>query len=221
MRRSPGPPRRIHITGGPGSGKSTFATRVATTLGVAPIHLDELARVGGGIGAERPLEERLRAVRDIVVRPVWVTEGVHLGWTDDLLRSADVVVWLDDVPWTTAAVRILRRFLIGAVAGWRRERGLRRIGRFRDYGRQLMGLARAIPEARRYQAHDASAAGAGRGSIPTGAMIKARLDEHASIVVHCRRPSDADRFLRQLASSATVSNPTRPRGPHRADPTGR
>lgn len=220
VRLSSTAPRRIHITGGPGSGKSTLAARVAATLGVVPVHLDEVARVGGGVGVERPVEERLRTIRDIVERPVWVTEGVHLGWTDDLLRSADVVIWLDDVPWTTAAVRIVKRFLSGALAESRRQRGLRRIGRFRDYWRQLVGLVRAIPEARRYHALDASQEPLGRGSAPTQAMIRSRLEAHGSRVLHVRRPRDADRFVQQLASS-TLSSPTRPRGPHRADPTGR
>ncbi len=76
-------PRRIHVTGGQGSGKTTLAARLHAVTGL-PVHeLDRIARIGGGNGPERPAAERDAMVSEtIAAGDAWITEGVHLGWTD-------------------------------------------------------------------------------------------------------------------------------------------
>jgi len=86
---------RIHIIGPPGSGKTTLAQRLASSLQLPLYELDYIAWEEGYPETERPLEIRLRDIRHIATQPAWITEGVFLTWIDELLRSADYIVWLD------------------------------------------------------------------------------------------------------------------------------
>jgi adenylate kinase family enzyme len=68
---------RFHIIGGPGSGKTTLARRIAVITG-APLY--ELDSVGyeNGAGTRRPLEDKLVDVHAIAEQPAWITEGIFL-----------------------------------------------------------------------------------------------------------------------------------------------
>jgi hypothetical protein len=46
--------------------------------------VDPSRRVGAG-----------RDVGDILDTPAFITEGGFLGWTDELLAAADMILWLD------------------------------------------------------------------------------------------------------------------------------
>ena len=72
--------QRIFVIGGVGSGKTTFANRLGTISGLPVHHLDELA-------AEPARREP--CVAAILATGGWIVEGVHLGWTDDLLDAAE------------------------------------------------------------------------------------------------------------------------------------
>ena len=96
-------PRRIHVIGGPGSGKTTLARRLTVCLSAPSFDLDAVGYVSG-VGIKRPLEDRLVDVRVIATNRSWVTEGIFLWWIDELLEAADMIVWLD-VPWRVAAWR--------------------------------------------------------------------------------------------------------------------
>ncbi len=86
---------RIHIIGPPGSGKTTLAQRLASILRLPLYELDYIAWDEGYPGTERPLEIRLRDIRCIAAQPAWITEGIFLTWTEELMRNADYIVWLD------------------------------------------------------------------------------------------------------------------------------
>jgi adenylate kinase family enzyme len=188
-------PERILIVGGSGSGKTTLATRLAEATSL-PVHdLDQVARVGGGKGPERSSVDRSAAVREILASRRWIAEGIHLGWTDDLLQAADVIVWLD-VSWRDSIRRIVKRFVQQAVAGARREKGLRKVTRFRDYARQLRWLLRAIPEARSY----ATARSTGDEHALTRAATRVRLMAYPEKLIHCQSSSDVEEAVRHLTS---------------------
>jgi predicted kinase len=59
----------VHVVGAPGSGKTTTAARLADALGVRPVHLDEVLRLGrpadrrdlGRAGPRRPGEQSTHA----------------------------------------------------------------------------------------------------------------------------------------------------------------
>jgi hypothetical protein len=88
------------------------------------VELDQIAYGPGGV--KRTLAERSAAVHDILARPAFVTEGIYLWWVDDLLQTADVIVWLD-VPFRLAAQRIVARHVLASLAGTNQHPGLGRL----------------------------------------------------------------------------------------------
>ena len=184
-------PRRIHITGGQGSGKTTLAARLRDRTGL-PVHgLDTIARVGGGNGPARPSGERDALVASIAGSDEWITEGVHLGWTTPLLERADAIVWLDHVPPTAASGRMLRRFASGALHELRTRRGRQRFTRVGDYLRHTRDLGAALRGSRSANDQEAYAAA---------------LAPWADTLVRCRTAADVDAFVRSVTpdSSPTV-----------------
>lgn len=128
MNLPPITPRKIHIIGGPGSGKTTLAHQLADRLGAPCVELD---RVGyeGGAGAERPLAVRLAEVAGLAAGPAWVSEGIFLGWTGALFSAADCILWLD-LPWRVAAWRIVLRHVKAELRGNNPHTGWRKLYRF-------------------------------------------------------------------------------------------
>jgi glycosyltransferase involved in cell wall biosynthesis len=204
-------PRRLFVTGGPGSGKSSFARRIASTSGIPAHHLDDIARVGGGNGPERPLEDRMHAIDLILDQDDWVAEGIHLDWTDRLMAGADQIIWLDYVSGSQASRRVVARFLSTALAESRRQKGWRKFARFGDYWRNLRHLVAAVPEARRYYADDERSKRL--DGLTRRATTAQRLARFEAKVVHCRDRGESEvwleRFLRgrehlQRSGEATV-----------------
>lgn len=147
--------RRIYIVGGEGSGKTTLATEFMQALGIPRYQLDEVAwkgSVGGSIPLfdpryqppeqlyPRPLEERLKLVRQVAERDAWVAEGKHLWWTAALLARAEMIIWLDHVPFHVAARRILGRAARSGGRSFKQHRGHRKFTRFADYAVHSLSL---------------------------------------------------------------------------------
>jgi adenylate kinase family enzyme len=88
------PPRRIAVIGTSGSGKTTFARRVAETIGAPHVELDGLFHGPNWTPAERDV---FRArVSEAIAAPAWVTDGNYSNFLRDLIwPEADVLVWLD------------------------------------------------------------------------------------------------------------------------------
>lgn len=120
--------RRIYVVGGPGSGKSTLAGVLGERFGMPVYDLVVFAH-DGGAGAKVPLARRVAAARRITAEPGWIAEGIHLGWTDDLLREADLIVWFD-LPRRIALWRIVVRHARASRAGTNRYPGLARLRGF-------------------------------------------------------------------------------------------
>jgi len=131
------PGRRIHITGGPGSGKTWLASRISERLAVPRFDQDgealaALARHGASPLEPPPLEvlDELRSIaRAFAEGEAWVSEASSLTWTEPLLDGADVVVWLD----TPARVALRRVFMRHVRAELRRDNrfpGWKRMYRF-------------------------------------------------------------------------------------------
>jgi adenylate kinase family enzyme len=119
---------RIHIVGGPGSGKTTLARQIAARLQAPAYDLDVVA-FENGAGAKRALDERMRDVQCILAQPTWVTEGIYLWWTLALMDAAEAIVWLD-VPWRVAAWRIVMRHVRAELGHNNKHRGWLKLARF-------------------------------------------------------------------------------------------
>jgi len=94
---------RILLIGASSAGKSTLALALHERLAAPVHHLDHHA-YSDERWTLRPLAARLRAVEGIAEQPAWIAEGGHVGWTEQLMRAADAIVWLD-VPMPVALRR--------------------------------------------------------------------------------------------------------------------
>jgi len=154
-------------------------------LGVPPTDLDEIAYAG----AKRSLDARLVDVHALAERPAWITEGIYLWWVDDLLQSADTIVWVD-VPWRVAAWRIVVRHMRASVAGTNRHPGVRRLVRF-------------LGSTRRYYVDDSAHEAIARDD--DGAVTRARtaveLAVYADKLVRCSSPADVAAFVNSIGDS--------------------
>lgn len=172
---------RIYITGGAGSGKTTLAKRISHQLNIPCYELD-LIGWENGVGAERPLELRLHNVREIAKQANWVAEGGHSPWRNELLQSAEQIVWLD-LPWNIAGSRILMRHISASLAGTNKHRGLLKLYRFMSYARAYYTSTEPDQKTRRTEARE--------------------LQPYMDKVVHCQRPAEVKTFLSQLIAQTT------------------
>jgi glycosyltransferase involved in cell wall biosynthesis len=196
--RVEGVPARIHITGGSGTGKTTLAGRLAALLDAPVHHLDDVAREANA-GRVRSLDERARIVEQIAAQPRWVTEGIHVGWTDELCRRADAILWLDHVGWPTALMRVLRRFVGDGLRETRRQRGIRGLIRPRSYWRHLSELIRAGRDIRSFggKAPDLVPGDGGNRSATI-----AQLAPFTAKVVRCRSGNDIEAYVARVRRRA-------------------
>jgi len=104
--------RRVHVIGGPGSGKTWLAARLGAALRCPIYELDMWPDIA-----------------TISLEPTWVAEGVFLWGIAPLLERADVIVMLD-LPYRVAARRIVTRHIWLSTLGRNRHRGLRLLARF-------------------------------------------------------------------------------------------
>jgi hypothetical protein len=177
---------RIHIVGGPASGKTTLSRRLGERLGLRVFHLDEVAFEGGG-GSPRPLAARLADVDAILEQPAWITEGTFLGWTEGLLREADLIVWLD-LPWPLAAWRFTLRHLRGGWSGTAHLHPLRRAASLR----KLLGFLAYI---HRYARATSASSAELSEFYPSRAATIEQLAPLAGKVVRLHRPSQIEALL--------------------------
>jgi adenylate kinase family enzyme len=95
------------ISSASANGKTTLGRELARQLDVRFVELDALVHGPGWV--ETPDDELRAQVEPIVQSDGWVIDGVYRGKLGDLvLRSADLVVWLD-LPIRVWVPRLLRR----------------------------------------------------------------------------------------------------------------
>ena len=97
-------PRRVLVAGVSGSGKTTFAARIARVLDAPHTELDSLFHGPGWV----PREEFLQDVRALVAGETWTTEWQYPAARPLLIARADLLVWLD-LPFVTVTLPWLVR----------------------------------------------------------------------------------------------------------------
>jgi adenylate kinase family enzyme len=90
----PAIPRRVVVLGTTGSGKTSFARRLARAIGSVHVEMDALFHERGWTPAS---DEVFRArVSEATDAPAWVLDGSYRGLIGDIAwPRADVIVWLD------------------------------------------------------------------------------------------------------------------------------
>lgn len=103
---------KIHIIGGPGSGKTFLAEKLSKELGISHFDLDDLQwdNKSTSYGVKRSPEERDRLLNDVLSHNDWIIEGVYYAWCQQCFADADRIYVLN-VPRYKYRYRIIRRFV--------------------------------------------------------------------------------------------------------------
>jgi adenylate kinase family enzyme len=184
---------RVLVVGGPGSGKTRVAQRLAEKLGVPHHELDRVAFTAPMGDPDAPfwkwtrtpwVERQAWAVETAKLNG-WVCDGIYAGWTTPLVNAADLVLWLD-----VRAVRCVTRVVRRAVA--HRMRG----GRDWDL-RSVRVVSRGAREWRQRPTatDDELIDSDGLNGHRTVAALLAGFDEK---VVKVHRPADVRRVVASL-----------------------
>lgn len=186
--------KRIHIVGGPGSGKTRLAHQIGSHLGIEVHELDLIAFTGPDY-VQRMQSERLADISMIANRPAWITEGLFILWTEPLLKCADIIVWLDNVTWGRSMWRTVHRFVSLALREAKTRRGMEKFTRFNDYSRHLKQLFHVFFSSRLYYVAPPS---------PQTSQIESRTNtvQHLTLykdkVIHCYTDEAIDAFLKYV-----------------------
>ena len=69
---------KIHIVGGPGSGKTYLARKLSRELGILHYDLDDVQWANeSGYGKKRDTAERDALLNEILQKDEWIVEGVY------------------------------------------------------------------------------------------------------------------------------------------------
>ena len=98
--------KRINVVGTSGSGKSTFAKKLAQQLGYPYIQMDELYWLPNWEEPER--NDFFLTVEKALKPPTWVLDGNYTRTTPIKWKEVDVVIWLD-YPFLLTVWRACRR----------------------------------------------------------------------------------------------------------------
>ena len=103
---------KIHIIGGPGSGKSFLAEKLSKELDISHFDLDDLQwdNKSASYGVKRSPDERDRLLNNVLSHNDWIIEGVYYAWCQQCFADADRIYVLN-VPRYKYRYRIIRRFV--------------------------------------------------------------------------------------------------------------
>ena len=104
---------KIHIIGGPGSGKSYSAGILSEKYSLPLLDLDTIfwENRSSHFGVRANPLERNKALDVFLVQNAWIVEGVYHAWLSSSFRKADLIIALTTSVWLRD-IRVSRRFLM-------------------------------------------------------------------------------------------------------------
>ncbi|GLV53880.1 hypothetical protein KDH_07310 [Dictyobacter sp. S3.2.2.5] len=142
---------KVHIIGGPGSGKTTLAQCIAARFQVPHYNLDK-------VGWKQVNEV------DIAEQSGWVTEGIYLIFTEAMLYHADYIVLLN-APLPVLMQRMVRRHVLNSLRGTQDYPGLN--------GIKL--LIKLMKDTRHYYLNQSDK------EVPSAKSLQNYIEQHAEI----------------------------------------
>ncbi|WP_164667458.1 DNA topology modulation protein FlaR [Virgibacillus doumboii] len=106
-------PRKIHIIGSVGSGKTTMAKRLSGEQNIPFYELDNVVWIRNENGdIRRTPDERNAYLQHIILQDAWIVEGVHNEeWVNKSFENADVIYFIDTAV-SVRTYRIIKRFIL-------------------------------------------------------------------------------------------------------------
>ncbi|WP_206064478.1 hypothetical protein [Neptunomonas sp. XY-337] len=102
---------RIHIIGGPGSGKTYISQNLQSITDLTAYDLDQVFWDQSQNTYTRASEEsRAEKLSSILSNEKWIIEGVYYKWLDESFQNADLIVILNP-PLIKRQWRIFKRFV--------------------------------------------------------------------------------------------------------------
>lgn len=103
---------KIHIIGGPGSGKTFLAEKLSRELRIHHYDLDDMQwdNQSDSYGVKRATDERDGLLANVLSQKDWIIEGVYYAWCQQCFADADKIYVLR-VPRYKYRYRIIRRFV--------------------------------------------------------------------------------------------------------------
>ena len=103
---------KIHIIGGPGSGKSFLAEHLSQQYGIPHFDLDALQwnNESESYGVKRDPQERDDLLNQLLEKEDWIIEGVYYAWCGRCFEEVDTI-YLLNIPRYKYRYRIIRRFI--------------------------------------------------------------------------------------------------------------
>jgi len=103
---------KIHIIGGPGSGKSYMANLISNQMNIKSNNLDDIfwdnSLNSFAIRADN--KTRDMNLHHILLNGSWIIEGVYYGWLSDSFNKADIIIVLK-INVCIRDFRIIKRFI--------------------------------------------------------------------------------------------------------------
>lgn len=107
------PPKKIHIIGSVGSGKTTLAKELSQKLDIPFYELDNVVWNRHESGDIRRTDEEIVKYLDTIFESEkWIIEGVHTQyWVSESLKNAELIILLD-IKYSIRIYRIIKRFVL-------------------------------------------------------------------------------------------------------------
>ena len=144
--------KKIHIIGGPGSGKTFLAKGLGRRLDIQEYDLDNIfwCNTKNAFGIEAEPDVRDMELNQALEKDEWIIEGVYGGWTRPSFKAADVIIVLQP-PTAVRQWRITRRFFRRRLLGkdhkkketWKSFVGLLKWSK-RYYAKNFPGISKQI-----------------------------------------------------------------------------